>query len=46
MCVGGGGPVTSFKVNFQGGDQHVLSGGGGGGGVHLFTKGVESIAKR
>ena len=46
MC--GGGPVTSFKVNFQGGgDQHVLSGGGGGGGgVHLFTKGVESIAKR
>ena len=43
MCVGGG-PVTSFKVNFSfpkfqgGGVQHMLSGGGEGG-VKFFSKG-------
>ena len=46
MCVcggGGGGLVTSFKVNFNfpkfQGVQHMLSGGGGGGGRQTFFQG-------
>ena len=51
MCGGGGGgPVTTFKVNINfpkfPGVQHMLSGGGGGG-VNFFSKGGWSpIAER
>ena len=36
----GGGPVTSFKVNFQGGSNICYPGGGEG--RQAFSKGVES----
>ena len=46
VCGGGGGSVTSFKVNFKfpkfqggGGPTYVIQGGGGGG-VKLFSNGI------
>ena len=50
---GGEGPVTSFKVNFQGGGgvpTYVIGGGGGGGGgggaSNFFPRGWSPIPKR
>ena len=47
MC-GGEGPVTSFKVNFQGGGvpTYVIGGGGGEGASNFFPRGWSQIPKR